>query len=148
MKKIILPICILLTGCMSANITQYDNITKEKKISVTRTTSGLSNSLINSLYAKNYDVYVKNKNTDAGYITTNSNYELLLDSYGYDICFVGGTAYSFSLSIIDLSNSKEIFNYSGNGCQDTIVSNFEKLITNENIESGATTEVYDLRPQK
>ena len=135
----------MLMGCVSATITQYDNIDKSKNISVSRTQSTLSSSLINTLYANDYDVFIKNKNTDVGYVTIKSNYELLVDANAYDICFVGGNAYVFSLSIVDLANSKEVFNYSGRGCHDTIVKNFTKLINNEQPEEDSATEILDLR---
>ena len=147
MKKIfMLPLCVSLLGCVSATITRYDDVQKNRKISVADDYF-LSRDLINILHANNYDVFIKNKKTDIGYMTIKSNYELLVEAYGFDMCIVGGRAYNFSLSVVDLSTSKELFNYSGQGCHDTILDNFTKLINNESIQKSNTTKILDLRQQ-
>ena len=132
MKKIIIlyiPI-LFTTGCAYNNINVYDTIDeKNKTISVDVSTAGsLAGKLSQVLRRNGFTVYVKNKITDSGYITTKSQYELFVTADKTDVCFVGGIKYSFGISMVDLSNSQEVINFSGLRCEDNIVSKFEEII--------------------
>lgn len=138
MKKYI---CICLTffmcaACSSHYVSRQKNIDMDQKtiaVSVSRTNK-LTTQIMEDLYAQNFDVFVKNKLTDDGYSNTNSRYELFVSSYADGSCWLPYDRYTFNISVVDLTDSREVFYYSGTQCIGTINETFIKLIRNEPVE--------------
>lgn len=131
MRGILLTaIIISLSGCMQNDMIVYDYIdANQKTISVNvDATGGLSNKLTRVLRQNDFTVYIKNKQTDIGYTTIKSKYELFVNANALDMCVMGGIRYKFGISIVDLENSQEILNYSGTNCEPKIIEFFDELI--------------------
>jgi len=65
----------------------------------------------------------------ATYNTFNTRYVLRLRQRQFDVCIIGGGAFDYDLSIIDMKDGSELLTMSGRDCASLIVDKFKKAFS-------------------
>jgi len=127
-KSLILSLLLFLSSCGNIRVTSYAPLDLyDKTVVVSPVRGGLSADLNNVLRQEGFKVYIKNVNVDIGHSKLTSRYEMIYDLRAFDVCLIGGTAFNFSITMVDLIDNTEVFNLSGRECQDKIVDAFREL---------------------
>lgn len=147
MKKISLIVLtlLILSGCAYSNIKSYGSINlNNKSITIQPGGGQLIGDIKDVLYRSGWilkiDSETEKYDGNFGSKTTSNNidvykyksyktrYRLLITANYQDICIIGGTMYSYNLSIIDNNTDTEVLNMYGRDCSNTIITKLQKAL--------------------
>ena len=146
MKKILIMLfCVaFLFGCGTHNLRAYKPLIKsERSITVPPGGRALTGAIKDLLKKNNWTLFIDTETViHEGHEvpsfkitskkTLKTRYELLVSFSQFDTCIPrGDPAIAYDISIIDNTDSEEVMNLSGEGCQSHVIEKFEEWLNNK-----------------
>jgi hypothetical protein len=142
MRKTIISLMVLLSGCASSEATVYGRVDQNDKTAlIDAGNSGVLKIVKRELVANGWSLVVSSGNEiltgrtgSETYLvketTVKARYRVIVDQRVYDSCFPAGDAIDYGISLVDNRTGKEVAIISGNGCvTDATRENLKKAIS-------------------